>query len=609
MLVGAAISLALAAGVQAATTLERTIQDTDGDNLLEYAPGEAYTVVGAPVGFRPPKRGSLLNFLQLSDFQAVDEESPARVEFLDTTQRVSGLNPFSAAYRPQESLTTQIVEAMVREVRAAKSAITGRRPGLSILTGDNADSQQYNETRWFIDILDGGVQVNPDSGVPAGPCTATPGSVYDGVRGGGPGIGYYEPDASAGQDGDGYSPDRGENMSETGRDVTVRDFPTLLERANQPFSATGLGMPWYSAFGNHDALIQGNSSEAYVGPFDGAPEQSNPAMQTVATGCAKPTVLPTQYGGDPDAYMSAYAADPQGTVNESAPMVVPPDSRRCFLAKDERFGGGAPPPCASGGWIQQHFSTRGMPVGHGFANRPGSAVANHDGYYAFNPAANLRFIVLDTITDECGAPVCAEGSVDEAQFQWLRSEIEAAKANGRYVMVFAHHTLRTIRFPGVDLTEDPLHYGQRVDRRGGNPQNPGTAMTLEELFCAHPRVLAFIAGHEHENYTERHACAADAPPTPGPGEFWQVSTAAHIDWPQQSRMIELFDNGDGTLSLVLTMIDHAAPPRPGASSASGGALGLASIGRELAYNDYQGSRAARGTPADRNLIVVMDAPG
>ena len=33
---------------------------------------------------------SILNFLQLSDFQMVDEESPARVESLDTTQRVPG---------------------------------------------------------------------------------------------------------------------------------------------------------------------------------------------------------------------------------------------------------------------------------------------------------------------------------------------------------------------------------------------------------------------------------------------------------------------------------------------------------------------------------------
>src|SRR5918998_1540798 len=98
---------------------------------------------------------SILNFMHLSDFQMVDEESPARVEFLDTTQRTQAFRPFASAYRPQESLTTQITEAMVRNVRNATSPVTGAQLDFSILTGDNADSQQYNETRWFIDILDG----------------------------------------------------------------------------------------------------------------------------------------------------------------------------------------------------------------------------------------------------------------------------------------------------------------------------------------------------------------------------------------------------------------------------------------------------------------------
>ncbi|MGH2743341.1 MAG: hypothetical protein ACRDN8_12845, partial [Thermoleophilaceae bacterium] len=159
-LVAAALVATPALGAPA-TTVERTIQDRDADNLLEYAPGEPHTVFGAGPGFRPPRNGSILNFLQLTDFQMVDEESPGRVEQLDTTQRVPGANPFSAAYRPQETLTTQVSEAMVRQVRSAASPVTGRRAELTVLTGDNADSQQYNETRWFIDILDGGRQIDP----------------------------------------------------------------------------------------------------------------------------------------------------------------------------------------------------------------------------------------------------------------------------------------------------------------------------------------------------------------------------------------------------------------------------------------------------------------
>src|SRR3954447_3448073 len=170
------------------TTVQRTIQDRDGDNLLEPAPGEDYTLLPqgtpAPNGYRRPNTASIFNFLQLSDFQTVDEESPGRVEFLDTTQRGPFLAPFSAAYRPQESLSTQFVEVMVRQVRNTTSQVTGEQLQLAITTGDSADSQQYNETRWFIDILDGHQEVNPDSGIP-GSCDTTPSNPYDGPQGGG----------------------------------------------------------------------------------------------------------------------------------------------------------------------------------------------------------------------------------------------------------------------------------------------------------------------------------------------------------------------------------------------------------------------------------------
>ena len=193
------------------TTVQRTIQDCDGDQLLELTFGEQHIPFGSapqppaePCTLEPgrsplrlPPSASIVNFLQLSDFQMVDEESPARVEWLDATQRIPGLAPFSAAYRPQESLTTQVTEAMVRQARNSVSPVTGKQLELTILTGDNADSQQFNETRWFIDILDGTTtaanpdpemetppdrdrdrKIDPNSGIPttSPPCPGTPGS-------------------------------------------------------------------------------------------------------------------------------------------------------------------------------------------------------------------------------------------------------------------------------------------------------------------------------------------------------------------------------------------------------------------------------------------------
>jgi hypothetical protein len=49
------------------TTVTLTIQDRDDDRLLEHAPGEPYIVIGRQQDFRPPRHGSIINFLQLSD--------------------------------------------------------------------------------------------------------------------------------------------------------------------------------------------------------------------------------------------------------------------------------------------------------------------------------------------------------------------------------------------------------------------------------------------------------------------------------------------------------------------------------------------------------------
>ena len=269
------VCVAAPAEARSRTTFEQTIADRDDDDRLEPGPRDDYQVradLGAPPSpDRARTRVPQLFFGQLTDMHLVDEESPLRVEFLDKVGP-----PFTSAYRPQEGISAQVVNEMVRQMRNTVSPITNEQVELVMTTGDNSDNTQLNETRWFIDLLDGDKTINPDSGVPIPGCEAKPGSIYDGVRNSNE---YYEPDSSRtppadNEDGPGYSPSREENFREKQRTNTVRDFPDLFEAMNRPFRAVGLGVPWYGIFGNHDALIQGNQGRNF-------------AYEAIATGCVK----------------------------------------------------------------------------------------------------------------------------------------------------------------------------------------------------------------------------------------------------------------------------------------------------------------------------------
>lgn len=536
------------------TTLEATIVRLSGSGYTKLGEGPGWPTIvrpdlAEPKSGREDRRTAVFAIAHLTDVHLIDTQSPSRVEFLDRYGP-----PLESAQRAQETITTQVATSMVMRINAIGAGpITGRPLDLCVSTGDNIDNQQHNELQWFITTLDGGTLV-PDSGL-----IGTYEGVQDTVM---PDLHYWHPDGGI-QD---------QYKSVYG----FPDYPGLLAASVTPFDAPGLRIPWYSCYGNHDGLLSGNAPGVLpsgIRPFD-----------VISTGQIKPTN--TAIVLSPNDVQNGFVSPTLLLALLTAPAqarLVTADPERRALSIDE--------------WIQGHLdspSTPG-PVGHGYT---ADMLGTTQLYYTFPITQGVLGISLDTVNH--GG--YADGSIGTAQLAWLEARL--IEASSRYldagggevrtghadqaVVLFSHHNKGTIANPSPDPANP-------VEPRLGAPE-------LFALLHRFPNVVAWVNGHTHVN---RINVVPD--PTGYTGGLWEITTAAHVDYPEHARLVELVDNHDGTWSFFATIIEHAAPATADPQDLS--VLGLAAISRELSANDPQVSPLDKlGAPIDLNVELVIRAP-
>ncbi len=272
---------------------------------------------------------------------------------------------------------------------------------------------------------------------------------------------------------------------------------------NDPFWSDGLGAAWFATLGNHDGLYNG-----------GFGELSDEVLTAAVSG---------------DVYVSGLfdngfrdGSTLDGALRTQGP--TPADPYRRPLRHRELLQALHDAPQAGG-----------APAGHGYTQE---AVDTGKGWFSTSPAEGVpvRLVVLDTSFHQATGPAAGvQGFIGTEQHEWLVGELAAAAEAGDLVVVMTHHR-----------TKD---FARNSDVSGEQ---------LEDTLRATPNVVLHLTGHGHRNRA-RLMTAEDGDPATAAAGYWELMTASTVDFPIQSRIIEIVDEGTGHVSIYVTNIDHNSP--------------------------------------------------
>jgi len=451
----------------------------------------------------------LANFFTISDIHISDKESPDQVMFMGCSDNPLDKTPANcSAYSPVMLYTTQVLDAAIQTI----NALHRRTPfDFGVSLGDTCNNTQYNETRWYINCLNGG-PIDPSSG---------------------------------------NNPGKG-------------NIPY-----QQSFTAAGLdkSINWYQTIGNHDHFWIGTFPVTGV-PFgpkgEGVDMTASFTGVEIIKGYDVVTHDPTpNYVGAIDGGTVFGKVVGLGPCSEiSTPPTVPsgPDGNRRTLAPADWMN--------AFGKVDVAGSN---PIGHGFSNEPTRGSGTARACYSFEiplkqaenapaPATagvSVKVIVLDdtqTDTDNTYAQRgFGHGSLDENRFGWLCKELKEGDDNDKLMIIAAHIPINVA--PSTSQPDpSPMGWWDGTDDIKQKDKFVPQDVVLNELH-QHPNLLLWLAGHRHFNtVTPQPAKDASGAVIPE-NSFWEVETASLRDFPQQFRTFEIVLNADRTVSIISTCVD------------------------------------------------------
>ena len=231
-------------------------------------------------------------------------------------------------------------------------------------------------------------------------------------------------------------------------------------------------------------------------------------------------------------------------------------------------------PLTEAEFLQALLEAPGEPAGHGIT---AEMVAAEKSWFVAWPIEGvpLRLVVLDTLqAHPSGLGLGSQGYVEEEQLAWIEGQLREAEAASELVLVMSHHRAK--------------------DLGGESPIEPEQ---LEAVLSSSPNLVLHVTGHGHSNVDRLVS---------GEHGYYELMLASTLDFPMQSRVIEIIDEGNGHLSIYCTNLGHNSPEDS-----------LAHHGRELAAAKAafpvlgQGGDALGEWESDRqnqNLVLRVAIP-
>lgn len=354
-----------------------------------------------------------------------------------------------------------------------------------------------------------------------------------------------------------YHPDGPPTGLPADRPHVLHDFPHfkgVLQAAERQFVADGLTHKWLAVHGNHDALLQGTAVPT-------------PELDALAQGPEKLAGLKNMsdladlFAGFGEIGPAVYPGLDHMETNE-----VTADSRRALVKMSD--------------WVKAHTDCE---HDHGLdAEQPETS------YWYRNINTQVRLIALDTVNRFGGW----QGCIHREQFEWLSQLLDESK--DKYVILTSHHPLENL-FNGYVPDEESA---------------PALEAEVRGLLEKHPNVVLWFSGHVHDHKITQSRNSD------GSHAFWEIRTGSHIDWPQQSRTIEIVKSSNGKIAIGTVVFDHAGPVVfNGTADELADPVALAGLSRLLAANDWQRQNEGRfalelmeGQPEDRNIWLWANDP-